>query len=220
MANALARSIFSSRYSYYAPYGDRICTYCGDPASVWDHAPPVSVMIMREETVPIASGRLVRACTDCNRRLGDCPSGRLRDRRARILGSIHRKFHKILAPIRWADDELEQLGPQMLAFVKAGMAQHAHLRARSNWLRRPPATSTAPLPEPKPPRVAPLRGIERLPPLTLVRVKVRTPPPAPAAPSKDEVAAERARIARAKPLRDAGRFGVWPNSQSRRYPCV
>lgn len=139
MKRQTAKTIFASRYVRHAPYGDEICTYCGDPAWVWDHVPALATMHKREWTgYPILEGRLVRSCSDCNSRLGDHPSESLSARREHIARSLRRRYYKKLHLIKWDADELEDLGRSLKGFIEAGLARRQSLEERLSWLRSPP----------------------------------------------------------------------------------
>lgn len=114
-----------------------ICTYCGDPATCWDHCIPWAYLAStrRRGHGESSAGILAPACDDCNQRLS-----------ARIFATLYRRADWIRkrlwsrygryerAPL-WSPEELAELGGALQSHVKAISRLRCYTRARLYWMR-------------------------------------------------------------------------------------
>ena len=94
-----------THWAYEKVPGD-LCTYCGEPAEVRDHAYPASRV---PELCPEGMRLLVPSCDECNGLLGDSMHETLSDRRAAAQRLLGGRYRKVLAQPDWSDDELAEL---------------------------------------------------------------------------------------------------------------
>ena len=104
------------------------CFYCGEDADTQDHVPPLS-MVYALGPSEFSELLLVRACADCNRRLGSRPYLTPKDRRSFIADRL--RFFLSKAAEAWSEDEKDELGPTLRSFVEQQEAFRNVLKRRS-----------------------------------------------------------------------------------------
>lgn len=90
------------------------CFYCNDIATCKDHPYPASLRGKRhqdDETVP--------CCTECNQLLKNFYAEELFDRFTYIMQKIMEKYKFNWETIRWTEEEMKELGPNLQAYIKA-----------------------------------------------------------------------------------------------------
>jgi hypothetical protein len=92
------------------------CVYCGDVAKDRDHVVPQS--LVAEESKTWHSDRVVPACHDCNGALHNKVLLTIAERASWLAKRLKRKYDK-LSIKAWTEDELQELGPTLRAFVKS-----------------------------------------------------------------------------------------------------
>lgn len=96
----------------------QVCFYCGEPATCKDHTIPRTNFQYYgfdfRESVP--------SCTECNTTLGGVNDSSIQDRVKRLLSLTRKRYKLDRAPVEWSFQELEDLGPDLRANIKARLA--------------------------------------------------------------------------------------------------
>jgi 5-methylcytosine-specific restriction endonuclease McrA len=100
--------------------GYKLCVYCGQPADTLDHVPPLnriddyeSLGLLREQYV------LVPACRSCNATASDKLEDGILQRIEAVKDRLSVRLRRYLKRVEWDDEELAELGPNLLSAVKA-----------------------------------------------------------------------------------------------------
>jgi hypothetical protein len=120
----------SPRYHYENVSGDD-CYYCGDVATVRDHALPLSysnrVAITDAERALLI---LIPACPSCNGTLGARVFDSLEARCRYVAEHLAQKHRRLLARGDWTPEELADLGPTLKGRVSDLQRRRAAIAAR------------------------------------------------------------------------------------------
>src|ERR1041385_4788807 len=100
------------------------CTYCNSPyGDTLDHVVPWSYTHgTKRRGKPGAADnghRRVPACRECNNLLSDALLFTVRERRAYVRQRLRERYG---VPVRWTDEELDELGPTLRSAILAGNA--------------------------------------------------------------------------------------------------
>lgn len=88
---------------------DRLCAYCGEPATTVDHVPPK--VTRRTGLVDPSEYYEVPACHDCNSQcLGSRGPWKFEDRCQYVRGRLLKRYHWLLKSGEWTASQLEVLG--------------------------------------------------------------------------------------------------------------
>jgi|13_taG_2_1085334.scaffolds.fasta_scaffold07728_8 hypothetical protein len=113
-------------------YGD--CTYCGVPACVLDHIPPISwTALVKEEAKKELSFYKVPSCVECNSALGNLRLLSVIERVQYIKGWLKKKYKKPLRMPYWDEDELAELSSTMVAEIRKAAEQSAWVKSRVTY---------------------------------------------------------------------------------------
>ena len=125
-ANRMKRKTSPYRSLYRRVSGERhqdgypLCVYCGQPADSLDHVPPLSRVddyralgLVREMYL------LVPACRDCNALAGSTLQATFPERVEYVKDEITRKNRRVIAAPEWDQDEIDELGGSLKAYIIA-----------------------------------------------------------------------------------------------------
>ena len=100
--------------------GYKLCIYCGQPADTVDHVPPLnriddyeSLGLLQEQYI------LAPACRSCNSIANDKLEDGILQRIEVVKDRLAKNLRKYLKRVEWDEEELEELGPNLLSAVKA-----------------------------------------------------------------------------------------------------
>ena len=100
--------------------GYKLCIYCGQPADTLDHVPPLNRIddyeamgLLKEQYI------LAPACRSCNSTASDKLEDGILQRIEAVKDRISINLRKYLRRVEWDDEELAELGPNLLSAVKA-----------------------------------------------------------------------------------------------------
>jgi hypothetical protein len=100
--------------------GYKLCVYCGQPADTVDHVPPLnriddyeSMGLMDEQYL------LVPSCRPCNSTAKDKLEEGILQRIEAVKDRLAVNLRKYLKRVEWDEEELDELGPNLLSAVKA-----------------------------------------------------------------------------------------------------
>jgi hypothetical protein len=113
-------NVYHYKYRKVKTYWNE-CIYCGAPAVVWDHVPPISLAYHYAGNQEIKF-LLVPACGECNALLSNHDIPTVDERKNYLLNRITKKYRKILKMPDWSDSELEEIKGYINKFVKS--SQH------------------------------------------------------------------------------------------------
>lgn len=111
------------------------CSYCGDPATSWDHVVPHSFEHAADTTRKYSRG-VVPCCHHCNSTLGAVFCGSLDARLEHLAQRIRKKYAKLLKAPDWTDQEIKELGSNLRDSVIAIRNEKRHAIARLAFLER------------------------------------------------------------------------------------
>ena len=124
---------YSLYNSLYTRVGDKYgeCTYCGIPAEVLDHVPPLSfVHYVSDKTKQSLSFYLVPSCGECNNALGDQPLLTIQERINFVRKHIKKRYAKALRVPYWDEDELKELSRTMREEIRKANTQSSWVKDR------------------------------------------------------------------------------------------
>jgi len=100
--------------------GYKLCIYCGQPADTLDHVPPLN-RIDDYESLGLAQEQyvLAPACRSCNSTAKDNLEDGILQRIEAVKDRIAKNLRKYLQRVEWDEEELAELGPNILSAVKA-----------------------------------------------------------------------------------------------------
>lgn len=102
-------------YSYHESVDDYFCFYCGDIGDCLDHCPPLSLM----QLYPSFSKILVKACRECNAKLGARLLPNLSSRLEFLLKKYKKKYRIILKLPVWEKEEIDELSGSLKEYIIA-----------------------------------------------------------------------------------------------------
>lgn len=108
------------------------CIYCGEYADERDHIPPKKWRFGLAGVVPF---RVVPACKDCNHMLGGKALFTISERREYVRAKLWRRNKKFIIAPGWHERELDELGPNLRAYVEAAQRRKKHVLRRIGMLR-------------------------------------------------------------------------------------
>ncbi len=137
-------------YAFEAPFGETICTYCGEFATTLDHVMPVSAaaklydVIMADRSRYRYGLKIVPCCHDCNHRLGGRFFTCIGDKRQALAKLLWKKHRRLLGTYDWDEDDLARMGRMLHDFIESRDSKRRVIEdrvrfARSNgkvWQRR------------------------------------------------------------------------------------
>lgn len=132
-----ALAVIGRRYVKFAPYGDNVCSYCGDPADTLDHCPPLMLAYLRgTDWFDVRGLRfyLFPACRECNSSLGQCRKLSLDDRRELLRKKYWRKYWRVVDAADWSEAEVDDLGPNLRSVLNDLPQKRAWVRRRMRFL--------------------------------------------------------------------------------------
>lgn len=103
------------------------CVYCGQNATCKDHVMPLKVASQLDLTNKYLWEKikhlmvLVPSCSECNSIAGSEVFENIRDKRSYIQNVLKKKHRKWLRHVEWDQEDIEELGPNMLVEVKKAM---------------------------------------------------------------------------------------------------
>lgn len=112
-------------YAFEAPFGETICTYCGEFATTLDHVMPVSAaaklydVIMADRVRYRYGLKLVPCCGDCNHRLGGRFFTCISDKRLGLAKLLWKKHRRLLGTYDWQEDELARMGRMLHSYIES-----------------------------------------------------------------------------------------------------
>ena len=96
------------------------CHYCGAPATTKDHIIPISYNYNgRPNNANAKGGKTVDCCRECNSLLGAKALFTIEERAHELAECLERRYKKELNAPVWADEDLEELGPNLRKQVEA-----------------------------------------------------------------------------------------------------
>lgn len=110
-------------YTFDAPVGETICTYCGENATTLDHVLPISAAVSLYDVIATDRARyrhglkLVPCCRDCNTRLGGRFFTCVSDKRAALAKLLARKYGRLLGTYDWQDEDLTNMGRMLQTYI-------------------------------------------------------------------------------------------------------
>lgn len=123
---------------YLRDIGEEViaCYYCGDPSTTVDHAFPVSALVSYLDSgrdLPNQCMYLVPACRECNGILSSKVFKNMSDRCRHVKERLKKRYKHVFKAIAWSDEELEELGSGLKAFIVAKEEEHRRLKRRVNY---------------------------------------------------------------------------------------
>lgn len=110
------------------------CVYCGDPATVKDHCPPISrVDDYKSLGLKRESYFLVSSCEHCNGILSDSLQESIFKRIEEAKDLLEKKFKKSLSVPEWDEDEIQELGKNLRSKVRAQLRKASKARRRIDY---------------------------------------------------------------------------------------
>ena len=99
------------RYNY-------TCTYCGQPGDNRDHTTPAK---FAQASKNFDDCEVVISCAECNHLLGDKILIGVKERAIYLADRLRTRHKSTLNTPHWTTEELSELGPNMKAYVEAGI---------------------------------------------------------------------------------------------------
>ena len=116
--------LYNFKYMEIETIGDT-CIYCGVPANVWDHVPPIVLASNYEGTFI-----LVPACRECNGFLNRLNTMDLEGRRRHIIGRILARRKSVLNTPDWDENELDEIEGWVNEYIKSELKKKKCLMDR------------------------------------------------------------------------------------------
>ena len=117
---------------YIYTEGD-ICTYCGDPSQVRDHAYPIEAILRGHLPSNKKMLVVVPACWECNSLAMDYVFETLCAKRLFVQRKLRKKYRKILATPEWTPEEIKELCHNLKSIVVASLRVQKRVLERANW---------------------------------------------------------------------------------------
>lgn len=131
------KAIYGSLYrvapSERSEFGWPLCVYCGDPADCVDHAPPLSRIHDYRSLGVVEQYLLAKTCGSCNRMLGSTLQADILERIDEAKRMLRKKLGKRDTGYVWAEDDLEDLGPNLRSHVGSAMRKTEGLIRRIDY---------------------------------------------------------------------------------------
>ena len=120
---------------------DKICYYCGMPASTKDHVIPKAILktfdiqFNSESLHQYIKNRtlLVPSCRECNNLLGATIQESLTARKAYLKKKLKQRYKKVLKMPKWTEEELNQMGKNLRSSIIASMNEKELIKKRIAW---------------------------------------------------------------------------------------
>src|SRR5262249_34750965 len=110
------------------------CTYCGQPASGWDHVPPLHYIERLTEEQRFPPQAALPACAECNGLFGGVLLTTLDARRKLLRERLRRKYRRVVNMPECSDDEIADLSPEDAQRYTLSHDRTARfIRARIGW---------------------------------------------------------------------------------------
>jgi len=111
-----------------------LCLYCGEPADTIEHYPPIS-RIDDYRALGLKHELFVKfpCCGDCNRRAGATLQESVLDRLEFVKDKIARQGARYIAKVEWDDEELEEIGPNLLSKIRENSKKGEIFRRRIEY---------------------------------------------------------------------------------------
>ncbi len=119
---------------YESMFKDKICFYCGEPATSVDHSVPVAFYrTLYDICRPMGKKPLVPACRECNSIAGAKLFTTLGQKRRYVQDRIRHKYRKILKLPIWESTEVDDLGHELQSCVLNGVGLKTKTIRRLIW---------------------------------------------------------------------------------------
>ncbi len=128
-------------YEFEAPFGETICSYCGEFATTLDHVLPVSAAAKLYDVIIADRARyryglkVVPCCHDCNTRLCNRFFTCIRDKRKALARLLHKKHRRLLGTYDWQEDELGHMGRMLHDFIESRDSKRRVIEDRIRFAR-------------------------------------------------------------------------------------
>jgi hypothetical protein len=128
-------------YTFDAPFGETICTYCGEFATTLDHVLPVSAAVSLYDVIMGDRARyrhglkIVPCCRDCNSRLGGRFFTCISDKRAALARLLRRRHSRLLGAYDWQNDELADMGHMLQVYISSKDSKRKTIEDRIRFAR-------------------------------------------------------------------------------------
>ena len=128
-------------YSFEAPFGETLCTYCGEFATTLDHVMPVAAaaklydVIMADRVRYRYGLKIVPCCHDCNVRLNGRFFSCISDKRQALAKLLFKKHRRLLGTYDWQEDELARMGRMLHDFIESRDSKRKVIADRIRFAR-------------------------------------------------------------------------------------
>lgn len=131
----------SHLYTFDAPFGETICTYCGECATTLDHVLPISAAAALHDVIVSDRPRfrhslkIVPCCADCNSRLGHRVFTCVSAKREALAKLLYKRHKRLLGSYDWQEIELARMGRMLHAYIEAQDSRRKIIEDRIRFAR-------------------------------------------------------------------------------------
>lgn len=128
-------------YVFEAPFGETICTYCGECATVLDHVMPISAAAALHDVIVSDRPRfrhglkIVPCCADCNTRLGHRVFTCISAKREALAKLLYKRHKRLLGTYDWQEVELASMGRMLHTYIEARDSRRRVVEDRIRFAR-------------------------------------------------------------------------------------